>query len=108
MSQSREQGSYYVTLNGNEIIATYDKDYNCWYIPGREEMFYDSDFSYISPSPITRESKGELPTEEEFINSFKIVLSKIDKNYLGAIDQEAMAAGELYSWIKNKINHGKE
>jgi hypothetical protein len=112
MSQSREPVYYWVKLGDAEIIAecvvnsTAEEQFeDTWYIPGREEIFYENEFDYISPSPITREPK-EMPTEEKMKWVFDEAC--ILKRNFGRNDMymEGYADGwnELFNLIKSKIN----
>ena len=56
--ENRQEGYYWVQKgNTPQQIARYWG--NLWYITGAHGMYFDKDFSYISPDPIPMEQEGK-------------------------------------------------
>ena len=73
-NENRKEG-YYQVRNNDEgktpMIAEWD--YGNWYVAGLDTAFKDSDFSYISPTPIDMEQESttnDLPSVE--VSEFEI------------------------------------
>lgn len=52
----REEGYYYVAVNGETTIAFYSETFTCWFFPGDSDLFADEHFSKIG-------DKIEIPGE---------------------------------------------
>jgi hypothetical protein len=107
----REPGYYWTVLNGSKIIAECtqmkeaQEDY--WYVPGREEIYVEREFSFISDHPITDQPCPALPTESEMaIEMSKRMDGMSNEHYRSGFADGNFA---VFNWLKSKLtNHGKD
>jgi hypothetical protein len=58
-ANKREEGYYWVKLQGEDIVAEWDPEFQSWYITGQESSYYDRLFDEIDERRITRSTPKE-------------------------------------------------